>query len=125
MNEVQAALTQAGFSLVYKKKREIGRVATARSRNTVDQWSRRPDVVIADPDVAPQRLIRAAAGVISMPFTSTALIARSMGKPSIFYDPLGVLVHERRLAHNVEVVGNRTDLDQWLANLPMVSQPVS
>jgi len=125
MTEVQAALTPANFSLVYKKKREIGRVATARSRNTVDQWSRRTDVVIADPDVAPQRLIRAAAGVISMPFTSTALIARSMGKPSIFYDPLGVLVHERRLAHNVEVVGNRTDLAQWLANLPMVSQPVS
>ena len=128
MSEVQAALTQSNFSLVFKKKREIGRVATARSRNTVEQWSRRADVVIVDPDVAPQRLIRDAAGVISMPFTSTALIAQSMGKPTIFYDPRGVLVQERRLAHNVEVIGSRTDLDRWLASLPkqqMVSQPVS
>jgi polysaccharide biosynthesis PFTS motif protein len=128
MTQVQAALTQADFSLVYKKKREIGRIATAKSRRTIEQWSRRVDVITVDPEVAPQRLIRDAAGVISMPFTSTALIARSMGKPTIFYDPLGVLVMERRIAHDVEVVGSRNELDRWLANLPkmqMVSQPVS
>jgi polysaccharide biosynthesis PFTS motif protein len=128
MNQVQTCLATNNFVLVFKKKREIGRRATAFSRRTVEQWSTRDDVIAVDPDVAPQRLIRDAAGVISMPFTSTALIARSMGKPTIFYDPLGALVNERRLAHGIEIAGNRADLERWLAKLPkqhMVSQPVS
>jgi len=128
MSQVQAALARHNFCMVYKKKRELGRRATALSRHTIEHWSTRDDVITVDPDVAPQRLIRDAAGVISLPFTSPALIARSMAKPTVFYDPLGVLMHERRLAHDIEVIGGPGDLDRWLAKLPkaqMVRQPVS
>ena len=117
MTEIQTALTANGFYMVYKKKREIGRVAAPTFRSELDALSNQKRAIAVDPDIAPNRLIVDAAGVISMPFTSTALIARSMGKPTIYYDPLGVLVDEDRLAHGVRVIGKMRELAQWLAAL--------
>jgi polysaccharide biosynthesis PFTS motif protein len=128
ITQVRTALTARGFHMVYKKKREIGRIATRRFRRAGAEWLNRNEVVIADPDLAPHRLIAEAAGVISMPFTSTAIIAQSMGKPTIYYDPLGVLVDERRLAHGIDVIGNTADLARWVAQLQqpdLVREPVS
>jgi polysaccharide biosynthesis PFTS motif protein len=128
ISQVQTTLAEGGFGMVYKKKREIGRVATGRFRRRGSRWLNERNVVSVDPDLAPQRLIDKAAGVISMPFTSTAIIARAMGKPTIYYDPLGVLVGEQRLAHGIDVIGNRTDLAHWVAKLQqqnLVTEPVS
>jgi polysaccharide biosynthesis PFTS motif protein len=117
ITEIEAALAARGFRMVYKKKRELGRTTAARFRTGLERLYGQKRVVPVDPDAAPQRLILEAAGVISMPFTSTALIARAMGKPTVYYDPLGVLVDEHRLAHGIEVIGTMADLRNWLAAL--------
>jgi polysaccharide biosynthesis PFTS motif protein len=117
MNQVQAALASNGFGMVYKKKREIGRFAAGASLAKLAALERLKSMFAVHPDAAPQRLIQDAAAVISMPFTSTALIAKAMGKPSMYYDPLGCLVGERRLAHGIDVIGTSKDLERWLAGL--------
>jgi len=70
-----------------KSKRNIGSIAHPRYRNFADQMSERTNVVIVDPDIAAHRVIEASEAVISMPFTSTSLIARELGKPTCYYDP--------------------------------------
>jgi polysaccharide biosynthesis PFTS motif protein len=128
ISQVQSILAECGLGMVYKKKREIGRVATGRFRRRGARWLHERNVLSVDPDLAPQRLIDEAAGVISMPFTSTAIIARAMGKPTIYYDPLGVLAGEHRLAHGIDVIGNPTELAHWVAQLQQqnfVTEPVS
>jgi len=50
-----------------------------------------------------------------MPFTSTALLGREMGKPSVFYDPHGVLQKNDRAAHGIEIMRGPGELKSWLA----------
>ena len=114
--------------MVYKKKREIAKEAAAPFRTQLEALCKDARILAVNPGIAPQRLIERAAGVISMPFTSTAIIAKAMGKPSVYYDPLGVLVGDVRLAHGIDVIGNRADLARWVARLQqtrLVQEPVS
>ena len=49
-----------------------------------------------------------------MPFTSTALVGMHLGKPSIFYDPSGVVVKDDPAAHGIRVINNKDELKNWL-----------
>ena len=53
--------------------------------------------------------------VISMPFTSTAIIAKEMGKPSIYYDALGSI--EINTSHGIPVIKSKTELRGWYYSL--------
>jgi len=67
-----------------------------------------------DPTIAAIRLIDACELVISMPFTSTALIARDMNKPSVYYDPLGLCQKDDRSAHGIEILQGKKELESWI-----------
>ena len=68
---------------------------------------------IINPDIAAIRLIDACKAVISLPFTSTALIAREAGKISIYYDPTGKLQKDDRAAHGILLISGKKELHQW------------
>jgi polysaccharide biosynthesis PFTS motif protein len=50
-----------------------------------------------------------------MPFTSTALLGREMGKPSIYYDPHGLVQKDDRAAHGIPIVTGPDELHAWIA----------
>ena len=52
-----------------------------------------------------------------MPYTSTALIAREAGIPSIYYDPTGLLRKDDPAAHGIPVVLGKHELEQWIIYL--------
>jgi polysaccharide biosynthesis PFTS motif protein len=52
-----------------------------------------------------------------MPFTSTALIAKYEGKPSIYYDPSGIIQKNDRAAHGIPVLVNIDELQQWVEGI--------
>lgn len=114
LEDVDEVLANEGLKMLYKKKREIGKISAAGYRRRLAATLNKDHVVAVDPDIAPQHLIAEALAVISMPFTSTALIGRSLRKPTVFYDPLGVLVGEYRLAHGIPVIGSKLELLAWL-----------
>jgi len=39
-----------------------------------------------------------------------------MGKPSIYYDPSGLLQHDDRAAHGIPILSTSDELDAWLAD---------
>ena len=49
-----------------------------------------------------------------MPFTSTALIARELNKPTCYYDPTEVILKDDRAAHGIEIISGREELALWL-----------
>jgi len=51
------------------------------------------------------------------PFTSTALIARELGKPSIYYDPFGICEKDDRAAHGIPILSGQKELQDWLSAL--------
>ena len=47
-----------------------------------------------------------------MPFTSTALVARNLGKPSYYYDPSGIIQNDDRAAHGIPVISGVDGLQE-------------
>ena len=52
-----------------------------------------------------------------MPFTSTAVIARELGKPSCYFDPTGMIQPDDRTAHAIPVVCGIDELRCWVTEL--------
>jgi len=52
-----------------------------------------------------------------MPFTSTALMAKLEGKPSVYYDPSGLIQKDDRAAHGVPVLSNIDELQEWVKSI--------
>ncbi len=68
-------------------------------------------------DVSPFKLIRNSKCVISFPWTSTAVIAQKMGKPSIFYDPTEKLCNNDRGKHDIKFIQNKDELKNYINNI--------
>lgn len=52
-----------------------------------------------------------------MPFTSTALIAKELGKVSIYYDPTGLIQKDDRAAHGIPIISGKKELKNWLETI--------
>ncbi len=99
--------------VVFKRKREIGKSAHPVYRNFLKTFENSPNIFFLDPNLSPEMIIKNCIGVISMPFTSTALIAKKIGKPTIFYDPLGKVQKNDPAAHSVEIIQGKEELSIW------------
>ena len=67
-------------------------------------------------DISPYKLIEKSKCVISYPWTSTAVIAKKMGKPSIFYDPTEKLSIDDRGKHDIKFIQNKNELKSYINN---------
>ena len=112
---VSDAIKSHGVLMMWKRKRNIGRTAHPQYRYLANRLAESGHVVLVEPDISAIRVIESSVAVISMPFTSTALIAREMGKPSVYYDPTGLLQKDDRAAHGIEVLSNTDELNSWLS----------
>ena len=69
------------------------------------------------PDYSAVDLIKKCSAVISMPFTSTALIGKHLNIPSVYYDPFGLVMKDDRAAHGVPIIIGKEALTDWLTDL--------
>ena len=111
-----------GYSLAFKRKRQFNsKYHHPQYVRFVEKLSRWDNIVIIDPDTAAYKLIEKCSAVISMPFTSTAHIARELGKPICFYDPTGIIQRDDRAAHGIPIIIGRDELHGWLASLELLT----
>jgi hypothetical protein len=115
LRDIAAACAEAGRTMAWKRKREIGKIAHPAYRRLDIEAE------IVPAGVSAFRVIAASSMVISMPFTSTALIGRAMGKPSCYYDPIGAFRPDDRAAHGIPVLYSRSELLAWIKQ---VSPPI-
>lgn len=114
LRQVSNALLQQRIFMNWKSKRNVGRIAHPLYRRMADQLAKENHVKLVDSDISPILLIEESTAVISMPYTSTALIAMEMGKPSVYYDPTGLLKKDDRAAHGIPLLSNTHELEAWL-----------
>ena len=69
-----------------------------------------------DPEFSVHRSTNYFDGCISLPFTSTSKIYKSLGKKAVFYDPLNYFNKDHKAAKNIELL-HFNDLDKWIGNL--------
>jgi len=115
--DIHAAIRECKRTMVYKRKRRIGKMLHPEYAALVRSLSEAGGVFIIEPDTSVVRVIEGCFAVISMPFTATALWGRELGKPSIYYDPYGVVQKDDRAAHGIQVLCGVNELRGWLAGL--------
>ena len=79
--------------------------------------SEKVDYTSIDLDIDAINIIQQTNACISMPFTSTALIAKHEGKPSVYYDPSGNIQKDDRAAHGIPILVSIDELQQWVEGI--------
>lgn len=116
IKEVKQVLDQLGLVLALKRKREIGNLMDKQYRRFLQKLEEETNVLLLDPGIAANDLIEKCCAVISVPFTSTAIIGESFGKPSVYYDPSRLLDEEDQGAHGIRVIQDPVSLHDWLGS---------
>lgn len=114
--DVSDVCQRHSVSMLWKMKRNVGRIAHPYYRHLSSQLEEIAHIALVDPDISVVRVIESSFAVISMPFTSTALIAKEMGKLTAYYDPLGLLQKDDWAAHGIEILCGSNELNVWLSN---------
>lgn len=112
--DIHQVLAEQGILMVFKQKRTIGGKLHPRYSKLITKQSEWTNLVSVSPEISALRVIEPCFAVISMPFTSTAFIAESLGKPSIFYDPSGLVEKQNPSAGNIPIINGVDELRKWL-----------
>jgi len=112
INDIVALKNQNNnFNLIIKRKRE-SILADRRYLNLIKAYSSDNSLIEADTIHAPEDLILYSDIVISMPYTSTGLIAQSQKKPSVFYDSTGMLFDSPY--NDLPIISSIKSLEDWV-----------
>jgi len=117
LRDIHAVLEEFGVLMCLKRKRKVDRLAHPKYRHFTKKFADLSGAITIDPDTASPRLIEDCMAAISMPFTSTAIIARELGKPSCYFDPTGMIQPDDRGAHGIPVVCGIDELRCWIAQI--------
>jgi|LakMenEpi03Aug12_release.lakeMendotaPanAssembly.Ray.scaffolds.fasta_scaffold209040_2 polysaccharide biosynthesis PFTS motif protein len=117
LSEVFEAVSSLNLNIAFKRKRNIGKLTHFKYSNKLNSISEEYKFLNIDPASPAELIINNAKAVISMPFTSTALVGKHLGKPSIFYDPSGLVFKDDPAAHGIMIINNKADLVEWLSKL--------
>tara|TARA_A100001011_G_scaffold400317_1_gene514072 strand:+ start:2742 stop:4073 length:1332 start_codon:yes stop_codon:yes gene_type:complete len=101
---------------LWKKKRIVGYdfINKGFVKKLNEQLTKK-NIVPINPDIAVEKIIEKCNVVISMPYTSVAIIAKKYQIPSIFYDASGNINTSER--HGIPVLKNKDELNKWWSSL--------
>jgi len=116
LEDIHAVVEELQIDMVFKRKREIYDEAHPSYRSFVNSLSGSSHVVAIPPSISAVRLVEdcACIAVISMPFTSTALLGKFQGKPSVYYDSCAKVVKGDCAAHGIDTLVGKEELRAWL-----------
>jgi|LakMenEpi03Aug12_release.lakeMendotaPanAssembly.Ray.scaffolds.fasta_scaffold134825_2 polysaccharide biosynthesis PFTS motif protein len=114
LNDILDISQSFDLEILHKPKREISSNRRSQSyRETLIRLEEKSSYRRISADVSPNQLIEMADYVISLPVTSTAIIAKYAGKNSIYYDPVGLLDPSDICLRDVLLVQSRESLKKW------------
>ncbi len=115
LKDIYDVLKEQDVVALHKRKREIGNRLHPKYRRALKAFSGENQISVT-PDLSANFVISKVDFVISMPFTSTAILATEQGKASIFYDPFGDVQRDDRAAHGIPVIIGVDELSSWINN---------
>ena len=117
IKDISEVVFHFGHNILFKRKRNIDRILHKKYWKVIFELTKLDSFLSLDPDIPAYRVIEQSEVVISMPFTSTALIGRELGKPSIFYDPVGIVQLDDRASHGIPIIVGRENLKKWVESV--------
>ena len=115
--DIKDIANDINLSLILKRKREIGGLIHPSYEYFMQLNAGLKNYFEAPPELNAKKIIQESLAVISMPYTSTALLAKFAGVPSVYYDPTGLLCKDDPAAHGIPILSGRLELEQWLRKI--------
>ncbi len=120
-----AAARACNVAVALKRKRDVGGLIHPTYETFIAKLAKQEKCFAINSSASATRVIERCAAVISMPFTSTALIGRALGKPSAYYDPFHMIQKDDRAGHGILILHGPEELRAWLCkvlNMEVVAQ---
>ena len=117
INDIDTALSKFDGTIIHKRKRNLDKHVHNGYTRTLAELAKAKRLIAIEPETSPVRVIEKCDAVISMPFTATAIMARELGKPSVFYDPTGLIQKDDRGAHGIPVISGEDELQAWMEKI--------
>ena len=103
------------WEVLWKQKRKVDRTRISEAFNQKQLNLVKNKVTIIDPIVSSRSILLVSDAVISIPFTSTGIIGKVNGVPSVYYDPSGKVKLDK--SHDISVLKNKNELSLWKSSL--------
>jgi len=116
LNDIQVVLAEQNYFMIHKMKRTNPLSHESYGKN-IKKLKDKDNYSAIEPDLDAVQLTQKTEATISMPFTSTAIIAKLNGKPSVYYDPSGLIQKDDRAAHGIPVLSNIDELEEWVKSI--------
>jgi polysaccharide biosynthesis PFTS motif protein len=97
-----------------KPKRDVGDRLCPEYDQMLSHGHERGLWQVLDHRISPARLCAEADIVICQPFTSAGLFAKALGKPSAYYDPMGIFEKSQPAAQGIPVLQGPEELMNWI-----------
>lgn len=117
LSDINTVISEYKGAMIYKRKRNIGKLVHPKYENLIRVLSETGGMFVIEPVISAIRVIENCSAVISMPFATTALLGRELGKPSVYYDPTGLVQKDDRAAHGIQILCGKDELREWLSNM--------
>jgi polysaccharide biosynthesis PFTS motif protein len=115
--DINEACIKNNYKLIYKPKKNLANRQHKGYTFNIKMLKNEKNIMILNEGYNAHDLIKKTKMAISIPFTSTAIIAASESIPTIYYDPLGIYKSGDPLAHGIRVINNFEELCSALASI--------
>lgn len=125
LNDISELAKENNINIIFKTKRNFENIENKDLQLKTDKsylknitnlnYHDNFYIVPADFDLI--NLINGSTACISFPYTSVGVLAKILGKKSIFYDPSLELINNTNFSNGVEVIAGKVELRNWIENL--------
>jgi polysaccharide biosynthesis PFTS motif protein len=115
LHDIIEVFNSDNWEILWKPKRNVDKKFISETFNQKQLNIFRNKINIIAPNIAARSLVESSDAVISIPFTSTAILGKINGIPSVYYDASGTI--EKNRSRGIPLIKNRIQLKEWCESI--------
>jgi len=116
LSDVIEIADKLNIKVIHKAKRDIGSKRTKSYSELLNNLTKYKNYISLNPSYNAYSIIQKSTIVISQPFTSTALMSKSVNKNSIYYDPLALINKFDPAKRDIVIIQSKKNLYNYIKN---------
>lgn len=117
LTDLDLILNENNIKMIYKRKRSSNYYYHKKYMKRISDLNASSNFIEVNPSNDALQVIKKTRATISIPFTSTSIIAKLENKPSAFYDPTGQMRKDVNAAHGIVILSNIKELRSWIKKI--------
>ena len=115
-NDIAKICEYYNFS-IYHKPKKINYLTDKKYIQLIKQMNLKNNYHLIDYKISAINLIEKSKFVISLPYTSTSLIAKHNNIETIFYDPLNIIKDDIVKSHGIKLISGFENLQNYMSKI--------